>query len=748
MSSLQGLGSWGSNLLGNVGTHLGSAAGGVGELASSGLQKGSNLVRSSAKAVKSFTTDNLSGHFGASHSFRDVQGNEMLVTEVSRIAEGGFGEVLKVVDSRSGQAFALKKIVCQEGVQVASSLEAAEQEAQILQRLPPHPNIVRCLGFATETHPGGGSTVKLLMELCCGGHLLDFMDSKDGKLSAREVLEPFTQIVSAVRHLHVQQPPIQHRDLKVENVLQGEGGVWKLCDFGSCSTERTPAQELPRAAMMKLQEQIDKTVTMMYRPPEMADIELNFRNGYSITELVDIWMLGCILYTLAFYRHPFQDNATAMAITNAKYFIPYEHPLAKSTKLVALLHWLLAADPKDRPSAIKLCEVLASISKTSYESFHDSLPAAVQEKIHRNKNLFGKHKAIDADVPIPLDIMSRAPQTSQRRQSAPTADSQPTRGAAVAPKPRSNTDGPSQNPAPNQDGFDLRFALQPELMSGASSGGPSQNGVAKTSQAQKPSAAPPPPMTSDDLLSWTSPDTVGGPAVVTPKAANAPAMPDMNDLLGFSSAPEPAAPFTASFPDVAQSAPMPAQGSSPAVQDTDWCDFSSFSPSSVPMTQTGASANTTPVAPSAVSSPCAMYGQTTPSTLNNSLGEFDFADFVSASPTPGAQLTSCSPTHLTSTGQMPTNNAMPAVPSLPTAWAAPPAAAPPAAAAAPPAAPTAPPAAPAVVPVVNPAASLPDSIQAGNKPVQAAAPAGKPGAEATNDLSAMLSQQINLLDLS
>lgn len=42
----------------------------------------------------------------------------------------------------------------------------------------------------------------------------------------------------------------------------------------------------------------------MYRPPEMCDLYLK----YDITEKVDIWMLGCILYTLCFYKHPFVDG--------------------------------------------------------------------------------------------------------------------------------------------------------------------------------------------------------------------------------------------------------------------------------------------------------------------------------------------------------------------------------------------------------------------------------------------------------
>ncbi|CAJ1402667.1 unnamed protein product [Effrenium voratum] len=42
------------------------------------------------------------------------------------------------------------------------------------------------------------------------------------------------------------------------------------------------------------------------------------------------YRLGCILYTLAFYRHPFQDNATPMAVFNAKYVIPSDHPMART----------------------------------------------------------------------------------------------------------------------------------------------------------------------------------------------------------------------------------------------------------------------------------------------------------------------------------------------------------------------------------------------------------------------------------
>ena len=55
----------------------------------------------------------------------------------------------------------------------------------------------------------------------------------------------------------------------------------------------------------------------MYRPPEMTDLFLRLE----VNEKVDIWMLGCVLYILCFFTHPFQE-ASKLAIINASYFVP------------------------------------------------------------------------------------------------------------------------------------------------------------------------------------------------------------------------------------------------------------------------------------------------------------------------------------------------------------------------------------------------------------------------------------------
>ncbi len=43
---------------------------------------------------------------------------------------------------------------------------------------------------------------------------------------------------------------------------------------------------------------------MMYRPPEMCDPYLQ----YCVSTKVDVWMLGCVLYTLCFFKHPFAES--------------------------------------------------------------------------------------------------------------------------------------------------------------------------------------------------------------------------------------------------------------------------------------------------------------------------------------------------------------------------------------------------------------------------------------------------------
>lgn len=55
----------------------------------------------------------------------------------------------------------------------------------------------------------------------------------------------------------------------------------------------------------------------MYRPPEMCDLY----KRYQVFEKVDLWMLGCVIFTMCFFIHPFQESSK-LAISTATYRIP------------------------------------------------------------------------------------------------------------------------------------------------------------------------------------------------------------------------------------------------------------------------------------------------------------------------------------------------------------------------------------------------------------------------------------------
>lgn len=85
--------------------------------------------------------------------------------------------------------------------------------------------IARILGF-------------LSLSIHIGGQLSDYLPTphQDRPLPPSAVIQIMHQTCRAVQHMHSQNPPIMHRDLKIENLLLSDKFIIKLCDFGSAST--------------------------------------------------------------------------------------------------------------------------------------------------------------------------------------------------------------------------------------------------------------------------------------------------------------------------------------------------------------------------------------------------------------------------------------------------------------------------------------------------------------------------------
>jgi AP2-associated kinase len=116
--------------------------------------------------------------------------------------------------------------------------------------------------------------------------------------------------------MHNMRPPLLHRDLKVENILQSSSTSFKLCDFGS-AIPAAPRPPATREEIRALEADLNRHTTLQYRAPEMVDLFMR----RPVDDKSDVWALGVLLYKLCYYTTPFEEHGP-LAILNVQYRIP------------------------------------------------------------------------------------------------------------------------------------------------------------------------------------------------------------------------------------------------------------------------------------------------------------------------------------------------------------------------------------------------------------------------------------------
>ena len=267
------------------------------------------------------------------------------VSATTLLAEGGFAFVYEAIDSNSCK-YALKKVItsCQD----KDSVHACKKEINVLKSLPSHPNIVTYHTSICLTDSMRDQKHFFVLEELCKCNVWDLvLQSEEQRLDERVILSIFQDVCMAVHHLHIQQPPIAHRDIKVENILIGYDGRAKLCDFASCSWKHIDPPENQSELLMVLDE-IESHTTLDIRAPEQVDLH----GGHKICEKVDIWALGVVLFVMSTGRNPFAVISTGivekLGILNCQYTFPedWEH----SGGLQDLIRFLLVPSSEERPS--------------------------------------------------------------------------------------------------------------------------------------------------------------------------------------------------------------------------------------------------------------------------------------------------------------------------------------------------------------------------------------------------------------
>ncbi|WZY81712.1 probable serine/threonine-protein kinase DDB_G0280111 [Brassica napus] len=258
------------------------------------------------------------------------------------IAEGGFSSVYLAQDtSHASKQYALKHIICHD----EESLELVMKEISVLKSLKGHPNVVALHAHGILDMGRNKKEALLAMEYC-GKSLVEVIENRGaGYFEEKQALSIFRDVCNAVFAMHCQSPRIAHRDLKAENLLLSSDGLWKLCDFGSVSTNH---KVFERAEEMGIEEDnIRKHTTPAYRAPEMWDL---FRREI-ISEKVDIWALGCLLFRICYFKSAF-DGESKLQVLNGNYRIP-ESP-KYSASVTDLIRDMLQGSPDERPDVTQI----------------------------------------------------------------------------------------------------------------------------------------------------------------------------------------------------------------------------------------------------------------------------------------------------------------------------------------------------------------------------------------------------------
>ncbi|TKY88495.1 hypothetical protein EX895_002483 [Sporisorium graminicola] len=244
-----------------------------------------------------------------------------------------------------------------------AALADVRREVEVHKLLRNQANIVQFIEASATSLQGGGYEIFILMEYCSGGGIISLMNARlRDRLREEEVLKIFGDVCAGVAVMHHLDPPLMHRDLKVENILMAPStdpgtipgsrstssnlkATFKLCDFGSAAPilSRKPAKSMDE--VKRVEADLNKHTTLQYRAPEMVDVY----QRRVIDEKADIWALGVLLYKLCYYTTPFEENGGGpLAILNVQYRIPPQP--VYSDRLKQLIHSMLKEQSSDRPN--------------------------------------------------------------------------------------------------------------------------------------------------------------------------------------------------------------------------------------------------------------------------------------------------------------------------------------------------------------------------------------------------------------
>ena len=239
-----------------------------------------------------------------------------------KIGQGSFGQVFRAKHKKTNRIYAVKAIDKTNKINQKGKCYF-KREIEIMYKIK-HTNIVKLY-----THFEDNNFCYFVMEYVNNGNLFDNLQKQRKKcFDKNNVAHIIKDLLSAVYYLHNMNPPIIHRDIKLENILIHENGKIKLTDFGWSN--------------YIIDDEIRDTFcgTPVYQAPEML-------NRKEHDHKVDIWCIGVIMFEIYTGYLPFNTTNREFledSIKNVKINWPFE--MDKAAK--DLIYRILKHNPDQR----------------------------------------------------------------------------------------------------------------------------------------------------------------------------------------------------------------------------------------------------------------------------------------------------------------------------------------------------------------------------------------------------------------
>ena len=269
---------------------------------------------------------------------------------IENIGFGAHGFVYKAIKKDQNKLLVIKQIpLCKKEKNV--NIDEAKNEAIILKQLDCNYIVKYYESFEEDNN------YFIVMEYCEKGDLgsyLSKLKKNNIRLTENEIWKFFIEISLGLTYIHNKK--ILHRDLKSKNIFLNKDLNIKIGDLGIAKI----LQDTNHAHTF--------IGTPFYLSPEICE-----EKPYN--EKSDVWALGCVLYELITFKHPYNASnqaALLLKIISGNYE-PINDDIIISNDLKKLVSLLLEKNYMNRPSMKDIIKKDFFIEKCKLLGFYDSL---------------------------------------------------------------------------------------------------------------------------------------------------------------------------------------------------------------------------------------------------------------------------------------------------------------------------------------------------------------------------------------